>query len=346
MEWDSKNRTLSVATTRSWKFMANLAYLVWQAAVVFFCGFRFNSALRTSAQQQDLLQIVIELFVLVCVITMFALNLTFFISRNEMANFFSLIVTPGVDKEAKQSRVQIIDLAQKCFVCVAPATAVTFTVGEYLIMVLGNDMDKSTSVWTVLGFLLISTSHILSTYVAASIFGLMQIYVIIFFTTVTDTLARYTKDLNVNVLTAALADYRSLALICNRFNEACGRLILPGQKFMITITGPLFAYIAIRGEIGFYLQWTFLFTGLYIMTVAVLGVHALSTLWATSTNFLVRIERASSDAEERKLLLATVKSSQPLRISLGGIYYLERDAKLTFIDFLAKALVNMLLFVG
>lgn len=89
--------------------------------------------------------------------------------------------------------------------------------------------------------------------------------------------------------------------------------------------------------------------GIYPPIAVVIAVSAMSALWVVSNVYLmdlkkIVLEEAGADAAaKKKYLISTIKSFFPFRVHVGGLYYLDKEAKLTFMQFLGTALANMFL---
>jgi hypothetical protein len=87
---------------------------------------------------------------------------------------------------------------------------------------------------------------------------------------------------------------------------------------------------------------------MYTWGATVLGATMMSNVWYLGRAYLRVFEnctRASTglDTKSKQLILKSVKALRPIRINIGGLYYMEKDAKLTVMNFIVVGTVNMLL---
>lgn len=132
-----------------------------------------------------------------------------------------------------------------------------------------------------------------------------------------------------------LNEFRVLNLICNNFNEVYSLTIIPSLKYAISLFGMLCFYAANPGnELCIYGVSTIGCFG-----SALLLANVTSAVWNITGKFLADtdycIGRIQSKDRRLQQLRKLMKSMNPLRICVGGFYYMEKEAKLAIsINFL------------
>lgn len=137
-----------------------------------------------------------------------------------------------------------------------------------------------------------------------------------------------------------------LSLLCNNFNKAYSTTLIPSIKYPFGIAGMICFCSAIRVKVFPGMQIIFFVNAVFIFLSMIVLANVISIVWSTSDDFAAQardIIARIHQLERRILLKKLVVSLIPLRVCIGRLYYMEREAKLTFIQFLVNGSVNILL---
>lgn len=141
--------------------------------------------------------------------------------------------------------------------------------------------------------------------------------------------------------------FKVLQLICQDFNGAYSSTVIPALKYGGSFAGMVCVFVAIRGNASMPgVNYAFLLFSVIMFGGTILLVNGISTAWTFSAQFLVRAQKNLTivkEKERRLFLSKVINSLSPLRVCVGGKYYMEKEAKLTFINFLVNGVVNLLL---
>lgn len=171
---------------------------------------------------------------------------------------------------------------------------------------------------------------------------------------------KFMYDCNLNFITRtpqkeldqiqkSLTHYRILSLICKNFDKLYSSTIIPVLKYAPAIAGMLCFYIAVRFNLPLpVLNYGFLMVSIFGFGTSVIITNILSSIWSISGKYLARIQLNIAIASECRpkakiALRKELRSLKPLRISVGGIYQMDRKAKVTFMKFLVDGTVQLLL---
>src|SRR6185503_19760175 len=95
-----------------------------------------------------------------------------------------------------------------------------------------------------------------------------------------------------------------------------------------------------------------LIISLYMWGAAVIAGNMMSSVWDLANEYLRHLETRTrdqaldlgpADPATTKLALKCVRALNPIRINIGGLYKMDRDAKCTLINFIMVGTVNILL---
>lgn len=148
-------------------------------------------------------------------------------------------------------------------------------------------------------------------------------------------------------LNLAINKFKSLLLICNNFNGVYSLTIIPTLKYGMSLFGMINFYCAIRIRSpvpGMNFAFTVLSVWAFVTTILLANIT--SEVWIISGKFRTVIKEliGAIQLKERRMYMSKeMKSLSPLRICIGGTYYMERQAKLTFMEFIVNGNINMLL---
>lgn len=145
-----------------------------------------------------------------------------------------------------------------------------------------------------------------------------------------------------------LKKFKIISLTCKHFNGVYSLSVIPLLKYTASLLGMLCFCGAVHVKLpipGMNYGLMMIAFNIFVSTITLTTV--LSNAWTISGNFLTRIGLDVSilnGRHETKLYLRKVmKSLRPLRICIAGTYYLEEEAKLTFMEFLVNGNINILL---
>lgn len=162
-----------------------------------------------------------------------------------------------------------------------------------------------------------------------------------------------------NLAAGSVLEYRTLAIMTTIFNQAYGYAFAPVMKYCLSGVAMVCFVGAVRIP-GVDLAATCVRAGLlamavYDMLMLICGANAATIFWIKSTEYILERRRHpnckfEAQEHERGLLLLARKhemlvsgSLTPIRFGVGGLYYMEREARLTFMDFLANGTLTMLI---
>lgn len=94
------------------------------------------------------------------------------------------------------------------------------------------------------------------------------------------------------------------------------------------------------------MNFVFIVLVIYTWGCVILAANMMSSLWEKSYDYIreFNISIATNDGvTPSKELAAIAKSLFPLRFAVGGIYYMDKSAKLSLIAFLISGTTNFLL---
>ena len=140
---------------------------------------------------------------------------------------------------------------------------------------------------------------------------------------------------------ALIIKYKALMLLNTMFNESYCRFIIPNVKYLGSVFSMVCALAASRfrnehtlgslvTQVGVLLMAT------YSYTMLIISAHLMSDFWQTSGRFVWWLRHAPIQGANRsKYYLAAAKGLAPLRFKVGGLYAMEKSAKLTLAGLLA-----------
>ena len=91
-----------------------------------------------------------------------------------------------------------------------------------------------------------------------------------------------------------------------------------------------------------------LILALYMWGVTTIAVMMMSSVWSLGGQYLQDLQNSvrawvEFAPEYKRLALKHVNALRPVRVNICGLYHMERDAKLTFMNFIIVGTVNVLL---
>lgn len=142
--------------------------------------------------------------------------------------------------------------------------------------------------------------------------------------------------------------YKSTTLICDMMNEKYFYYIIPTIKWGFTWVSMGSIVIAIRlnhvnTDGSAILQLGSCVIGIYAMVGTVIGATLLSQQYHSSLDWLWRFKHKPAEWNKLEYNKMVLKSLRPLKIQIGGLYYMESEAKLTLTDFIISGTVDLLL---
>ena len=205
IEWNPGTRLLSV-TTKKWKLVLNACYLIWHAYVAFYSVMRFRQTSTGSSGRVGVLLRIMYMSNSLAEISTFCINLSLFVSRNELVNLLNQLIfynsKPGKTLlvfanifgnylplcSGKQTshthRESIIKFFINFFKLAASMAAIFLITSEYI------SFAKTGSMWTPFLVMKVVVHPLYNCVAMWALHGLMQMYLIIFFSMVYDYLPK------------------------------------------------------------------------------------------------------------------------------------------------------------
>lgn len=143
----------------------------------------------------------------------------------------------------------------------------------------------------------------------------------------------------------AFTKYNRLMLLCKYLNGIYSKVFVPSIKYSVSTVGIICFYVALRVKVFPGMEYGFLVVAICVFVVVTSFANIISLAWFRSTIFLAKEKIVISNVKETqtKMYFRKVhKSLIPLRVSVGGLYYMEKEAKVTFIQFLVNGNINLL----
>jgi hypothetical protein len=87
---------------------------------------------------------------------------------------------------------------------------------------------------------------------------------------------------------------------------------------------------------------------IYGCGVIIIAATMMSTVWNSGQMFVQNLRRMTNTmtqlCENERLMAKTmVRALAPIRVTIGSMYHMEKEAKLTLVNFIATGTMNMLL---
>lgn len=143
-----------------------------------------------------------------------------------------------------------------------------------------------------------------------------------------------------------LRNLKLLTLLCTNFNGPYALTVIPSAKYLVSLVAMISLYVALRVKVPHGMDYCLLVVFVCAAAYATFLANVLTVIWSTSKNFLVELRIAVADIgnlERRVRLRREQKSLRSLRICIGGLYYMEAEAKLTFMHFVVNGTGNLLI---
>jgi hypothetical protein len=147
-----------------------------------------------------------------------------------------------------------------------------------------------------------------------------------------------------------VAKYSALLLLCKFFNSSMGAEIIPSCKYMFSILSMGMFSLAVQLEstdvTTLMFKCTFFMISIYGCGVVIIAATMMSTVWNSGQIFVQNLKCMTTTQlgeNERKMAKTMVRSLAPIRVTIGGMYHMEKEAKLTLINFVVTGTTNMLL---
>lgn len=147
--------------------------------------------------------------------------------------------------------------------------------------------------------------------------------------------------------------YRKLSILCNSFNEVYCSIILPCFKYLLcfgaminTVTSSQITKSELPA--AKLLSIAFLFIAIYLYLLLVLSAKLISGLWQTSKQFIWNFRHTIIVPKpDQKIYKDCIcRTLRPLRFGVGGLYYMEKRAKITLIHFLGRGTGKMFIAIN
>ena len=142
----------------------------------------------------------------------------------------------------------------------------------------------------------------------------------------------------------ALRNYRSLQLIQSSFNDSLGKGFMPTVIFGLFVLSTT-AFFAL---ISFYEQ-------LNSFAIIIIACNLVFTMILPSTSFTLssRVNFLSQDLlkhlseiNSKKLIKRKIKSTTPLRLYIGILFYAKPETMLTYFDILLNTVITLIISFG
>ena len=141
----------------------------------------------------------------------------------------------------------------------------------------------------------------------------------------------------------SICEYKCLQILANHFNYGpyCSA-VLPILKYCTSLFGMVLALTAVNIRQMDVLEFAIARVAFFILAIYVYGTlavaaHVVCKFWTMSAQHLCTVQRATErimSGDRRKHLRKIIKSLRPIRMNVGGLYHMEKSAKLTFMGFL------------
>ena len=91
-----------------------------------------------------------------------------------------------------------------------------------------------------------------------------------------------------------------------------------------------------------------MFIALYLWGATAIAANMMSNVWSLGGLYLQDLKNSvrawvEVDPEYKRLAIKHVKALRPVRVNICGLYHMEREAKLTLMNFIVVGTVNVLL---
>jgi hypothetical protein len=175
--------------------------------------------------------------------------------------------------------------------------------------------------------------------------GYNFIVVYLYFRIISDNLHEQKHRFN------GITRYKTVSIVSTIFNQSYSIGAAPPVKYMGSFTVMTSLVGAIRlpstSAASIPIRIGLVLLGLYYMGFMIMGVNLACSVWAKSNEYISKYRQCKGKKVEsvkcRKYIRQVADSFGPIRFGVGGMYYMERNAKLTFLDFLFNGTLTTLI---
>jgi len=159
---------------------------------------------------------------------------------------------------------------------------------------------------------------------------------------------------NLDQVDTKIQRYKSFTVLSMYFNNSYCRVIVPGFKLMLSIMLIFYVVTSVKitsaevdsPELVLLVRVLSPAAALYIFLILMACANAMSGLWEASRIFLWNVRHKPGQhggGWSKKLIDSHARSCMLLRFAVGPFYYMEREAKLTLLNFLTTGVANLLI---
>lgn len=321
--------------------------------------FAFSS--QKAETNNNLMIHIFYILMLVDSLSVFMLHLGFIISSNDLVCLLNQLLTFSrqlkQDFKSLKNREKYFVTIQLLFVSsICPAS---LCVGLFE----AHNMWTLTRNW--IPSLFAGISICFAIWPPLTLFGFCQSHVYLYFSILKATLSNEFSKKNASEqvfitsglrVTKMIKNYRSLQIMCNCFNNSYCLTIVPTIKYIGSFVGMTCVMIAIYmknidGIIPAIIRYGHFVFAFYSFVMSTVAINLMSSVWQTSCQFNWDFKhnlilKCRNPKMLKKYVLCTVTSFRPLRFQIGGTYYLDKEAKLTYADFLISGTASALILVS
>ena len=344
VDWDPASKTLRPTKSRS-KRSVSLLYTACSAIQVWLT---LNTALQLMSNKTQIMNLGVRampLFILPPFCLVFLWHLVFVLRKEDLVSFFNQMMSRSLKDGISQSvsvRAKLFRHSQHAMYVLAAGLNPLVILDEYF--------QKSADNWCLIPLLISLVNTAWVACLGVLLFAVTVLYIYMFLTITNDGLR---KQKRASDLARMVHNYRSLALLTHLFNVTVCREIVPSLKYLFCFVAMMGFSIAIGLRTtefsGNAMKWVFISSALYIWGGLIVGTNMMSSVWYSGSAHVRRLERLSLIQASTKSLnelqeqLTTIKSLAPIRVTIGGLYHMEKEAKCTFINFIIVGTTNLVL---
>ena len=359
VDWDPEDEVLRPSTS-VWRKLVELGQVLTCFFWICLSIWRLGKAASLGSTSQDpMLQVLYGFMLLVHAgYLVFALGLS--IAKEKAALLYKQLMDmdAGIHEQQEADGEELEHQAtattpdnshrEKCFVyaqglflaAAMVGTIVTFTTEAFYCW----DTTRSVK-WAIISGVLAFGTSVQATFR----FGFISTNLFVYFTT-TKWILMTTTEASGDNIDKGLMQYRSLTVLNSVYNSTYCSFILPGLKcvmcLLIMFCVLLSTHLRIQLGVGLVMRCLGI-SAVYMFIALFLAASMMSGQWQLSKDFIWAFKHQKTDSTtsplNRKYITACARSMCPLRIRMAGFYYMEREAKLTLVSFLATGTGNLLI---
>lgn len=155
---------------------------------------------------------------------------------------------------------------------------------------------------------------------------------------------------NSTILLEMIANHKTMTILCIFFSDTICKEIFPLIKYAASVLGMIVLSLGIRmkgvdmSTVG--LKFTFIAAVTYALCILAVAATLMNFVWSSGRVYLhnMRVKQMSSGSTGKDARIEREVNSLLLTgVTIGGLYHMEKEAKLTLIRFLVDGAMNMLL---